>query len=139
MGQVVMVATAGAGGDLEGFIYSDPAPDMRFLGGRGSDFGLGKSPPALAPSAQTSLASDSPRPRRPEPRARLATGVASQVTRKMQVGSRIGVSVPFSLELLVALAVDVRVTSAAFVVDRSRPPQRPCDARTGELEVLVPP
>ncbi len=81
---------------------------MGFLGCRGWppvrrlrwNFGLGKGPPALAPNAQASSCSELP--------AATWTGIpvrsprdtaSSQVTRKMQVMSRIGVSVPFRLIL----------------------------------------
>jgi len=68
----------------EGFTYSDPAPDVRFLS------------PALA-SRQ---------------------GITSYVTRKMQVMSRIGVSVPFRLlEVLVEAGHPLTITE---IIDSDR-------------------
>ena len=45
---------------------------------------------------------------------------------------------PNRLELVLRLAVDIRMTSTALVVDRSRPPQCPRDLRARELKVRVP-
>ena len=61
------------------------------------DFGLGIGSPALTPNAQASTCSGPPRHVNRVPSASLATGrYISQVTRKMQVMSRIGVSAPFT-------------------------------------------
>jgi hypothetical protein len=78
---------------------------MRFLGLRGLacrsatqwDFGLGKGPPGTKRSDFLLFRTPRGHVDRGSPALASRRGVTSQVTRKMQVMSRIGVSVPFKV------------------------------------------